>query len=108
MKEKIPADIALDASYKAEFQRGGALLGFPDAATLVAAPPAEVVARFEILDEDGYRLHGFTKDEAMPMKTDDIAHEAQWKEKKITDLPAGRYLLRVHLEKADLFAVTLK
>lgn len=64
--------------------------------------------RLEILDEDGYRLHGFTKDEAIPMKTDDIAREARWKEKQVSDLPPGRYLLRVHLEKADLFAVTLK
>jgi hypothetical protein len=31
LKEKIPADIALDASYRTEFQRGGMMLGFPDA-----------------------------------------------------------------------------
>jgi hypothetical protein len=40
LKEKIPADIALDASYKAEFQRGGAVLGFPDAGS-------ETTAEFE-------------------------------------------------------------
>lgn len=33
LREKIPADIALDASYRAEFQRGGEMLGFPDAAS---------------------------------------------------------------------------
>jgi hypothetical protein len=33
LSEKIPADIALDASYKAEFQRGGVMFGFPDAAS---------------------------------------------------------------------------
>jgi hypothetical protein len=33
LKEKIPADIALDANYRAEFQRGAAMLGFPDAAS---------------------------------------------------------------------------
>jgi hypothetical protein len=33
LREKIPADIALDASYRAELQRGGAMLGFPDAAS---------------------------------------------------------------------------
>jgi len=32
LREKIPADIALDTNYRAEFQRGGAMLGFPDAA----------------------------------------------------------------------------
>ena len=31
LSEKIPADIALDAGYRAELQRGGAMLGFPDA-----------------------------------------------------------------------------
>jgi hypothetical protein len=31
LREKIPADIALDASYRAELQRGGDMLGFPDA-----------------------------------------------------------------------------
>jgi len=31
LREKIPADIALDANYRAEFQRGAAMFGFPDA-----------------------------------------------------------------------------
>lgn len=30
LREKIPADIALDATYRAELQRGGAMIGFPD------------------------------------------------------------------------------
>jgi hypothetical protein len=33
LREKIPADIALDVDYRAELQRGGAVLGFPDAAS---------------------------------------------------------------------------
>src|SRR5271170_5395588 len=33
LREKIPADIALDANYRAEFQRGAAMFGFPDAAS---------------------------------------------------------------------------
>ena len=33
LREKIPADIALDVDYSAELQRGGAMLGFPDAAS---------------------------------------------------------------------------
>jgi hypothetical protein len=64
-------------------------------------------AWLEVLSEDGYRLRGFTKDDAVPMTDDNVAHEARWKEKQLTDLPSGRYILRVHLEKADLFAVTL-
>jgi hypothetical protein len=37
LKEKIPADIALDASYRAEFQRGADMLGFPGAASATPA-----------------------------------------------------------------------
>jgi hypothetical protein len=33
LREKIPADIALDAGYRAEFQKGGDMFGFPDAAS---------------------------------------------------------------------------
>ncbi len=36
LREKIPADIALDVDYRAELQRGGAMLGFPDAASQTA------------------------------------------------------------------------
>ncbi len=66
------------------------------------------MARVEILNEDGFRMRGFTKEDAVPMKTDDLAFEARWKEKQISGLPPGRYLLSVYLEQADLFAVTLK
>lgn len=33
LREKIPADIALDVTYRTELQRGGAMIGFPDAAS---------------------------------------------------------------------------
>jgi hypothetical protein len=65
-------------------------------------------AWLEILDEDGYRLRGFTKEDCVPVKSDNLAHEMRWKEKQVSDLPPGRYLVRVHLQKADLFAINLK
>lgn len=37
LKEKIPADIALDTSYRAQFQGGADMLGFPDAASETSA-----------------------------------------------------------------------
>ncbi len=64
--------------------------------------------RLEVLNDDGYRLRGFTKDDAVPMTADHLAHEAHWKNKQLSDLPPGRYMLRVHLDKAELFALTLK
>src|SRR5437016_8836605 len=36
LKEKIPADIALDANYRAEFQRGAAMYGFPGGASVTS------------------------------------------------------------------------
>jgi hypothetical protein len=33
LREKIPADIALDPAYRVELQRGGDMLGFPNAAS---------------------------------------------------------------------------
>jgi hypothetical protein len=33
LREKIPADIALDVTYRADLQKGGAMLGFPNAAS---------------------------------------------------------------------------
>lgn len=77
------------------------------AITLNAAATGGTV-RLEMLNEDGYRLRGFTKDDALPITTDDIAHVVAWKDKKLSDLPPGKYMLRVHLEKADLYAVTLQ
>ena len=62
----------------------------------------------ELLDEDGYRLHGFTKDDAVAIAGDGLDLPATWKTKSLGDLPAGRYLIRVHLDGAELFAVTLR
>lgn len=74
----------------------------------VNADAANGNIRVELLDEDGYRLRGFTKDDAVPLTGDALAHEARWKEKAVRDLPPGRYLVRLHLDRVDLFAVTLR
>jgi len=74
----------------------------------VNADAAKGAVRVEVLNEDGYRLRGFTRDDAVSLTTDGLALEARWKDKQLRDLPPGRYLLRIHLEKADLYAVTLK
>ena len=62
----------------------------------------------ELLDADGYRVPGFDKANAVPSKKDALRQRLTWKEKKITDLPPGRYHLRLHLQKAAVFAVTLR
>jgi len=61
----------------------------------------------EILDEDGYRIRGFSQVEAKPLTTDGLALEAMWESHTLADLPPGRYLIRIHLNQAELYAVTL-
>ena len=77
-------------------------------ALTVNADAKKGAVRVEVLDEDGYRLRGFTKDEAVPLSGDSLAHPVRWKERALGDLSPGRYLLRVHLDRADLFALTLR
>lgn len=64
--------------------------------------------RVEILNEDGYRVRGFSKDDAIEIKGDSLRHSVLWKNKNIKDLPAGRYRIRLHLENAEVFALTYK
>lgn len=63
--------------------------------------------RVEILDADGKRLRGFTYDDAIPIKGDSLRHPVRWKSHSITQLPAQRYLLRLHLENATVYALSL-
>ena len=65
--------------------------------------------RVEILNEDGYRMRGFSKDDAVALTGEDaLSHKVTWKEAKLEDLPSAKYHLRIHLEKASVFAVTLR
>jgi len=62
----------------------------------------------EVLDEHGHRLKGFSKADAEPLRTDALRHWPKWKETKLSDLPAGRYSLRVHLTgDATVYAMNL-
>jgi hypothetical protein len=63
--------------------------------------------RVEILNEDGFRLHGFDKDSCLAIADDGISMEVRWRDQRIEDLPRGQYHLRIHLDRASLFAVTL-
>ncbi len=63
--------------------------------------------RGEILTENGYRLRGFTKEDAVPITGDAIAHRLTWKERTLGELPPAEYRLRVYLEGAELFGVSL-
>jgi hypothetical protein len=71
------------------------------------ADASKGAVRLEVLNEDGFRLHGFTKDDAVPLTTDHLSHEASWMDKKLHELPPGKYMLRIHLVNAELFAMSL-
>jgi hypothetical protein len=63
--------------------------------------------RVEILDAEGRRVRGFTKDDASPLTGDQFAHAAAWNGRNLSALAPGRYMLRLHLENAEVFAVSL-
>lgn len=62
----------------------------------------------EILDADAYRVPGFRREEAVPITGDNLRHEPRWQSKTLADLPAGTYHLRLHLDNAEVFAISLK
>jgi hypothetical protein len=64
--------------------------------------------RVELLTEDGRRVRGFSKDAAVPLRGDSLRHRVAWQGGDLGKLAPGRYLLRLHLDNAEVFAVTLK
>ena len=63
--------------------------------------------RVELLDAKGYRIKGYTKEDAEVITGDSLRHSLSWKERTLADLPPGEYMLRIHMKKASLFALNL-
>ena len=63
--------------------------------------------RAEIMNEDGYRVRGYSRDDVKVIKGDSLRHAIAWKDRDISQLPPGRYKIRLHLENAEVFAMTL-
>lgn len=61
----------------------------------------------EILDEDGFRVPGFDKASCVPLKKDATRFRFAWKERKIAGLPPGKHHIRIHLQNATVYAITL-
>ncbi|MCA9172914.1 MAG: prolyl oligopeptidase family serine peptidase [Planctomycetales bacterium] len=64
--------------------------------------------RVELLDAAGLRVRGFGSEDAIPLRGDSLRHKAKWRGRDLTELPAGRYHLRLHLRHAEVFAVELR
>lgn len=63
--------------------------------------------RVELLTADGFRVRGFSVDDAVPIVGDSLEHEVKWKGKTLGDLPPGKYMARIYLERATVYAVDL-
>ena len=61
----------------------------------------------ELLNAEGYRVRGYAREDAAPITGDGLRLPVRWQTKTLADLPAGSYCLRVFLQNADLYAVTL-
>jgi len=61
----------------------------------------------EVLDNHGYRIPGFTSNDATPVTGDSFNHNVQWKEHSLKDLEEEPCMLRIHLNNAELFAITI-
>jgi len=64
--------------------------------------------KLEILDEGGEPIGGFTKDEAETITGDELRVEPRWKTKKnCSELKGRRIKLRLFLENADLYSISV-
>lgn len=71
------------------------------------ADASDGTIRVEILNEDGYRVRGFSKMDAEPITGDSLNRSVTWKEMNLTQLSPGKYMVRLHLDNAEVFALTL-
>ncbi|MBP7935602.1 MAG: hypothetical protein KA354_13225 [Phycisphaerae bacterium] len=74
---------------------------------LVNADASAGSVRVEVLDKRGKRVRGFSRDDCLPVKGDSLRHPVAWKDRRLGDLAAGKHMLRLHLERATVYAVTL-
>ena len=75
------------------------------------ADASEGELRVEWLDASGYRIQGLTQTDGPPLKGDHLEHRPQWRARtpsgSASNTPSGMAQLRVHLQGATLYAVTL-
>jgi hypothetical protein len=62
--------------------------------------------RVELLDAAGKRVEGYTLDDAVIMQGDALRHEVKW-QGGIVHLPQGEHLIRIHLNQATVYALSL-
>jgi hypothetical protein len=73
----------------------------------INADASKGALRVELMNEDGYVIPGFAKADAIPITGDSLRHHPKWNADVAASFKPGVYTIRVHLENADLFAVTI-
>jgi hypothetical protein len=71
------------------------------------ADAAGGAVRVELMNEQVYKFPGFTKADAVPITGDGLRHEVKWKKAELSQLPEGEVIIRIHLDGAEVFALTL-
>jgi hypothetical protein len=61
--------------------------------------------RPELLDAAGRLVPGCTRDDATAITGDCFTHPVQWTSRKLGQLPPGQYHLRLHIDRATVYAV---
>ena len=61
--------------------------------------------RVELLDGAGRRVPGYTLSDASPIRGDSLRHEVSWQQRQLGDLTPGDYMVRLHLERATVYAL---
>jgi hypothetical protein len=72
------------------------------------ADAAQGVIRVEVLNAAGLRVRGFPREDASPLTDNSLVLTPTWQGRTVAALPPGRYLLRLHLENASVYALTLQ
>jgi len=63
--------------------------------------------RVGVLDENGRQVRGFSRDDCLPVRGNSRDHAIAWRQHSLADLPAGQYLLRIHLDHATVYSLGL-
>lgn len=64
--------------------------------------------RVELLNERGLRVRGFSVEDAAPIHGNSLRHRVAWKGHSLSGLPRGKYLIRIHLDDAEAFALGIE
>ena len=53
-------------------------------------------------------MRGYSRDDAVPIKGNSLRHRVSWNKRRLDQLPAGNYLVRIHLDDATVYAVSFR